>query len=61
MHLQWKKLSEELPEENRMILLGDHNFVDALHYHSNHREILKMQHSLIELQWAYFNPPEKIT
>lgn len=61
MPLQWKKLSEEIPEEDRMILIGDHNYVDVIRWWNQPKYTYRMKDSLVTYQWVYFNPPEKLS
>ena len=57
--LEWKKFTEELPEEERMVIMGDHNFVEVYRYRDRSPFVEKMK--TLGCQWAYFNPPEKLS
>jgi len=58
--LEWIELCKELPIEGKMILIGDQHIVDVINYVSDHPFIKKMEKSIVELQWAYFNMPIRL-
>jgi hypothetical protein len=56
--MQWKAFKDELPEENRLILFGNHRFVEVCLYDGKH---YKIQQSKLNYKnvthWCYIESP----
>jgi len=58
LSMDWKEFKQELPEEGRLILYGNHRWVEPLIYHPQHQRIKigKLQYKDIT-HWCYIYPP----
>jgi hypothetical protein len=56
--MKWIAFKDELPEEDRLILYGNHRFVEVLIYSPNHERIKlgKLAYKDIT-HWCYIDPP----
>lgn len=60
--MEWKAFKEELPEEGRLILYGNHRFVETALYNPDHPKIKQGKMSFLNItHWCYISSPPELS